>query len=181
MWKSGRMASEHSYPTSTSTLEDCPTPHLPHRHPPPHPASTTQGHRGVLGVFLTACVGKAEPAGWTQPSSQGSQPPVVTVWTFFRMTILHIGSSPYSRLQRWTPPLHTAAPTVASSPPTEPAGPTTRPPPANFTPHHLASRRPSDPQHRPRQTCYRALPSTATRDCQNTHTANHTKAEIQNY
>lgn len=64
------MASEHSYPTSTSTLEDCPTPHLPHRHPPPHPASTTKGHRGVMGVFLKACVGKAEPAGWTQPSSQ---------------------------------------------------------------------------------------------------------------
>lgn len=61
------MASELCYLTSTSTLEDCQPPCLPHRHRAPHPASTTPGHRGFLGVFLTASAGTAQPAGWTQP------------------------------------------------------------------------------------------------------------------
>lgn len=189
MSKSGRTAWEHCYPTSTSTLEDYPTPRLPHHHHLLlHPASTTQEHRGSLGAFLTASAGTAQLGGWTQPSLQGSQPPVATVWTLFKTTIPHTGSSPCRRSQKWTPrpaPPHKMALSGASHPPTEPPGHTTRPQPAGSTPHHQASRQPSDPQHRPRQICYRAPVSTATRNCQHKyhHLEPHriSRYRVQNY
>ena len=87
VWNSGRTASERCYQTSTSTSEDCPTPRLPHQHhPPPHPASTTRGPRGCLGVFLTASAGTAQPDGWTQPSSQvrATSSAQNTIMSFFK-------------------------------------------------------------------------------------------------
>lgn len=105
-------------------------------------------------------------------SLQGSQPPVETVWTLFRTTILHTGSSPFRHSQRWThrpSPPHTAPPSGHSYH-TEPAGCLTQPTAAIFTPLPQASRLSSDPQLRPRQTCYRVPLSTATRDCQHSPT-----------
>lgn len=116
---------------------------------------------------------------WLYPSVllpcplQVSQPPVATVWTLFKTTVLHTGSSPCRSSQKWMPrpaPPYKMDPLGASHPPTELVGLTTMPPPTSSTPHHQASRQPLDLQHRPRQTCYRALLSTTTRDCHYTHT-----------
>lgn len=111
-------------------------------------------------------------------SSQVSQRPQATVWTLCRMTILHTGSNPCRRSQRWTSllgpqcPLSplTAAPLEPSSP-TEPAGALIRPqpqptPPPNSTRLPQASRPPSEPQPRPPQICYRVPAWNAIRNCE---------------